>query len=53
MPEDVQVQRGWMSCCGTSMQGKNWVDVNVGTWAFEQAIELDKCSGTFEHKMSC
>ncbi|KAI5074899.1 hypothetical protein GOP47_0010860 [Adiantum capillus-veneris] len=24
---------------------RKWVDVNVGTWAFEQAIELDKCDG--------
>ena len=25
---------------------RKWVDVNVGTWAFEQALELDKCDGT-------
>ncbi|KAI5068895.1 hypothetical protein GOP47_0017240 [Adiantum capillus-veneris] len=24
---------------------RKWVDVNVGTWAFEQALELDKCDG--------
>ncbi|KAI5080163.1 hypothetical protein GOP47_0005642 [Adiantum capillus-veneris] len=24
---------------------RKWVDVNVGIWAFEQAIELDKCDG--------
>ncbi|MCO5548038.1 hypothetical protein L7F22_001494 [Adiantum nelumboides] len=24
---------------------RKWVDVNVGTWAFQQALELDKCDG--------
>ncbi|KAI5059784.1 hypothetical protein GOP47_0026103 [Adiantum capillus-veneris] len=25
---------------------QKWVDVDVGTWAFEQAVELDECDGT-------
>ena len=24
---------------------RKWVDFNVGTWAFEQAVELHKCDG--------